>query len=435
MRFWLHLLRTHWREALDALRTRPGRASLLEILNELGWPLLGPVAAFYRRRVARRVRIVAVVGSMGKTTTARATLAALGLPDRPAIEHNAQASVALALLRIRPHQKRNVLEIGIHHAGQMAEYADVVRPDVAVVTAIGSEHHTSLGTLETTRSEKAKIVETLPPGGLAVLNGDDPNVLWMMGRTRARVVTFGFGEGCDVRASGVQMDWPRGTRFTLHAGGREREVRTRLFGRHMVYPILAAAAVAQAEGVDLDAALARLERLRPTRARLQPVRLPSGAVVLRDDWKSVMETTEAFLDVLAEVPAGRRIVVLGMVTELARRTGTIYQGVGERLARSASLVIFFGKGTFFRSLRVGAMRGGLPAEAVVHAGWSVCRAIEAIPKDLGPGDVVLLKGSHSQRLERIAAALQGRQVRCDRPHCFAHGIVCGDCPELSREWI
>ena len=91
------------------------------------------------------------------------------------------------------------------------------RPDVAVITAVGSEHHRSLGTLEVTRAEKSWMVQALPAAGVAVLNGDDPNVMWMRQKTRARVVTFGFGAACDVRADDVRLDWPRGTRKPIRA--------------------------------------------------------------------------------------------------------------------------------------------------------------------------------------------------------------------------
>ena len=202
----------------------------------------------------------------------------------------------------------------------MVQYGPVARPDIVVVTAIGSEHNRSLGTLDDTAREKAMILAGLRPGGLAVLNGDDPRVHAMAALTKARVLTFGLGGGNDVRGEDVRLDWPHGMRLTVRFGTETRELRTRLLGRVMAYPILAAVAVAWAEGRPLDRAVAALEALQPVAGRLQLVPLPGGAWLIRDDFKSSLETIDAALDLLAEVP-GRRIVVLGEISEPVGQPG------------------------------------------------------------------------------------------------------------------
>jgi UDP-N-acetylmuramyl pentapeptide synthase len=314
----------------------------------------------------------------------------------------------------------------------MTHYAELVRPDVDVVTSIGSEHIRSLGTLETTRQEKAEMVRTLPPDGLAVLNGDDPNVRWMAGQTRARVQTFGFGEHNDVRATEVALDWPSGTRFRLQAAGESREVQVLLQGRHQLYPILAAVTVALAEGIPLDAALGPLAALEPSSGRLALVQLPNGAFLLRDEFKSALETIDAALDVLAEVPARRRILVLGEVSEPPGSQGPIYRRLGERAAGIASRLILVGGDKSQESVAVGARRAGLPREAIVLCGSEARKAAEAARADLAPGDVVLIKGRDTQRLARVALALMGRQVRCELRSCHIRTLLCDRCPMLER---
>lgn len=267
------------------LTTPAGRRQVADGIAFRLWPVASRLARAYRATVVRRTRIVAVVGSFGKSTTTRAIAAVLATPGYKSMSANAWTSVALAVLRIRPAQPHAAIEVGIGARGEMAHYAALLRPDVTVVTSIGSEHLRKLGTLEVTRAEKARMVAALSPGGVAILNGDDPNALWMQAQTPDRIVTFGFGMDCDVRGDSVCLDWPNGTRFRLHAFGEQREVAVRLISRQMVYAALAALAVALTEGVALDVALSRLAALPPTPGRMEPVHLPNGAIVLRDDYK------------------------------------------------------------------------------------------------------------------------------------------------------
>jgi UDP-N-acetylmuramoyl-tripeptide--D-alanyl-D-alanine ligase len=346
---------------------------------------------------------------------------------------NAKHSVAKAILRVRRADRHAVIEVGISKPGEMMTYARLVRPNIAVVTSIGSEHNRSLKTLEVTRSEKAAMVRILPRSGLAVLNGDDANVLWMQSQTCARVITFGFAASNDIRASELTIEWPGGMRFSLHAGGETRALRTALTGKHMVYPMLAAVAVALAEGFTLDEIIPRLEALTPTPGRMEAVPLANGAIILRDDFKSALETFDAALDALSEIPAQRRIVVFGEVSEPPGSQGPIYRRLGERAARFASRTIFIGESGVWSPFATGVKRGGAARDGLINAGNSVCKAIEAVREDLGPGDVVLVKGRDNQRLERVSLALTGRTVRCDISFCQAK-VRCEKCPMLERGW-
>jgi UDP-N-acetylmuramoyl-tripeptide--D-alanyl-D-alanine ligase len=257
--------------------------------------------------------------------------------------------------------------------------------------------------------------------------------MWMRGETRARIVTFGFDESNDVRASDFALDWPNGMRLTVHAGGERRLVRSRLIGKHMAYPILAAVAVGLAERFTLDEIIPRLELLSPTPGRLEPVALPNGAILLRDDYKSTLETIDAALDTFAQVPARRRIVVLGEVSEPQGNQGDIYRRLGGRLAEIASRVVFVGQERTWSPTSSGAKRRGMSREQLFKAGESAAKATHELSRDLGPGDVVLIKGRDTQRLDRIALALQGRTVRCAITFCRAP-VRCANCPMLEREW-
>jgi UDP-N-acetylmuramyl pentapeptide synthase len=397
------------------------------------WPLHRALAHLHRRTLSRRTRLVAVVGSLGKTTATRATAAVLGLPPPPA-GPNAYAYLAGLLLRVRPGARHAVLEVGIDGPGQMAAYGRMLRPDVVVVLSIASEHGSTFGTLERTRDEKAVMVRALGPGGVAVLNGDDPHVRWMAGQTRARIVTFGFEPGNDVRATGYELDWPDGCSVTVEVGGARRAVRTGLVGWPSAYALLAAIAVAHVEGRPLDDAASALAAVVPPPGRLEPRHLPNGAVLLLADRKSPVEAIHAALDVLAEVPARRKLVVVGEITEPPGPQGPLYRAIGERVGTIAQHAIVVGGRSAFAKIAPALRRAGLPDDAIANAGRSVARAVEALPDDLGPGDVVLVTGRDVQRLERLSLALLRRPVRCDIPTCNLRTVRCDTCPALERGW-
>jgi UDP-N-acetylmuramoyl-tripeptide--D-alanyl-D-alanine ligase len=413
-------------------RSSIGRRELRLGLYYSALPFLGRVAEVYRRTIVKSTRVIAVVGSFGKTTTTRAIRTALGLRLDPHLGVTQPSFKAREVLRIRPRDRHAVIEAAVEGPGQMAFAARFIRPDIAVVTSIGSEHRRAFGSVEGTRNEKAAMVRILPVSGLAVLNGDDPNVLSMKALTRASVMTFGLGTTNDIYATEVSLDWPVGTRFVLHANGDVRSLRIRLIGRHMVYAALAAVAVAIAEGMRLEEICAALEALDPTPGRMEPVRLANGAIILRDDFKSPLETVEAALDTFAEIPASRRIIVLGQVSEAPGDHRAIQRHLGERVAQIASYAIFVGVDC--RPYITGAVRGGLPRNATLAAGRNVSKIVETLRPMLREGDVVLIKGRASEKLDRIALALMGHRVACAIEFCDVE-IRCSDCPMLERGWV
>jgi UDP-N-acetylmuramyl pentapeptide synthase len=286
--------------------------------------------------------------------------------------------------------------------------------------------------LEITREEKACLVRALPVPGVAVLNGDDPNVRWMATQTKARVVTFGFDASNQVRAIEASHDWPRGSLLRVSIGQTTVALRVRTVGRHQMYPYLAALAVCHAEGLPLKPAIRRLEELPATPGCMEIRPLENGAFMLCDYAKSGHETIVAALDTLAEVPAVRRIVALGSVTEPPGQRDRLYRDLGERVGQLASKVVIVGHefSKYWRGIR----RTGLPRESVLEASGDILAAVRFIAEDLRPGDVVLIKGRGNQRLERIAMALEGRSVRCRLPTCHASSMRCHTCSMLERGW-
>jgi len=407
-------------------RAIPGSAHIfLRREYDRYYRLLRRLAKAYRHVALPGTRVVAVVGSLGKTTARRALDAALCCPDRNFSYSNYGASLAANILRVRPGDAHAVLEAGVDGPGPMAKYAGMLRPDIVVVTSIKSEHNRSFPSLFETRAEKVKMVSALSGQGLAVLNGDDPHVRWMATQTRAHVVTVGTGPDNDVRAANL-CDGPGGMAFTAVLPGGPVDVQTRFAGRHMVYPFLAALAVAVHEGVAPETAAGRLAGLAPAEARMEMLRLPEGVTILDDSYKGAVESTYAALDALAALPAARRLVVFGGVDEPPGRQGDVNRDIGRRLGEVADRVLCLGTG--LTGVRAGAVSAGLKREMVDLAGPDYRTAVSWLKRELRPGDTVLIKGQSALCLRRVAMCLQGRRMSCAVSHCKVKVPSCYACP-------
>ncbi|MGO8990044.1 MAG: Mur ligase family protein [bacterium] len=190
-----------YREIPQLLKTPFGRMELWKEFLDGSWPILSRAARCYRRLVLRGTCVIVVTGTYGKTTTQRAITAALGMKPDTVEKANAPSGVAKALVMTPPWQRFAPFEVGIFRPGQMIQYARMMQPDIVVVNSIGLEHQRAFKTLENTRDEKAQLLTGITPHGIAILNGDDPRVLWMRGTTIRRVITYGFNEGNELCAS------------------------------------------------------------------------------------------------------------------------------------------------------------------------------------------------------------------------------------------
>jgi UDP-N-acetylmuramoyl-tripeptide--D-alanyl-D-alanine ligase len=271
----------------------------------------------------------------------------------------------------------------------------------------------------------------LRPGGVAILNADDPNVRWMATQWSGRVMFVGEAEDAEVRAVDIELEWPHGMRFVALVAGERHEIRTRLVGRHMVFPALAALAVAHLEGVPLEKAIAALADLEPTFGRMAPIALPSGAFVIGDDFKASHESFEMALDTLAELPARTRIAVFGLHTE---PHGTdSYRAIGRRAGAVVDRMVVVGSSKDLRAYRAGAAASGLAAQNVDHV-RNAHEVVDLLRDQLQPGDVVLVKGRWQQRLARVGLELAGREVQCRVDPCPIKRMVCEMCPLLDQPY-
>jgi UDP-N-acetylmuramoyl-tripeptide--D-alanyl-D-alanine ligase len=377
---------------------------LIEVDDTLA--ALGALAAYWRRKFADGLQVVGITGSVGKSSTKELTAAVLGRRLRvlkSPKSFNNEFGLPLSVLLLGPATDVAVLEMGTHGPGQIRELCAIARPTIGVVTNVGDSHLERMGSREAIAAAKAELVEALPASGAAILNGDDPLVRAMAPRTRARVITYGQGEGCDLRATDIRSHGFDGLTFTLrHADAARTLERAPLLGAHSVYTALAAAATGLAAGLSLDD-VARGLRDPHTPVRLMVVPGRDGSTIVDDSYNASPASALAALAILADAPAARRIAVLGDMLELGAYEEEGHRLVGRRAATVADRLLTIGPRA--RLIAEAAERAGLPPGAIARLERKD-EAATLLERDLRRGDVVLIKGSRGLALEDLVAALR-----------------------------
>ena len=354
-------------------------------------------------RDAHPIPAVGITGNVGKTTTKEATAAALGARYRvlrTAASFNNEIGVPLTFLRIEPTHEVAVIELGFYVPGEIADLCRLVRPRIGIITEIPAipVHFARTPSVEAIAAGKAELIESLPDDGVALLNADSPRVRALAPRTHARVVLFGESEHADLRAVDVRAEGLAGLRFTAAYRGERVAVALPIPGRQLVPAALAALGAAHALGVPLAEAAVSLGTLEQPAHRME-IRRGAGVTVIDDSYNASPAAVQAALAVLRGVK-GRRIAVLGDMLELGTFSAEAHEALGRDAARSTDVLI--GVGELARTAVDAARAAGL-AEA--HWAGEPGEALMALRKTQRPGDTILVKGSHSLALDRLADAL------------------------------
>ena len=352
------------------------------------------------------IHVVGITGSSGKTTT-KDLLAALLEPAGPTVapagSYNNEIGLPLTVLRAQESTRFLVLEYSARGPGHIAYLCGIARPDIAVVLNVGSAHVGVFGSQEVTALAKAELVEALAPGGLAVLNAEDPRVAAMGPAARlagARVVAYGHGG--PVRAEGLRLDSGR-ARFTLVTPQGSAPVELAMYGAHVASDALAAAAVALELGVAPADIAARLSAAGPrSRWRMEVVERADGVTVVNDAYNANPDSVRAGLETLVSLAGARRSwAVLGEMAELGDTSAAAHAGVGALAARlGVDRLVSVGPGAV--GVHDAAAAAGHRRSIAVP---DVAAATELLRAELVPGDVVLVKGSRSAGLDRVASDL------------------------------
>jgi UDP-N-acetylmuramoyl-tripeptide--D-alanyl-D-alanine ligase len=368
-------------------------------------------AAWKRDRMSADV--IGITGSVGKTSAKESIAAVLserGTVHRSRGNFNNEIGLPLSILEADVDVDFLVLEMGGAYAfGEITQLCGIAKPNVGVVTNVFPVHLERMGTIEAIAETKAELVDALPDDGVAILNGDDPRVRAMAGRTRARVVTYGLGDDVDVRATDVESEGLKGTSFWLRMDGQRHHVRVPLVGAHGVQIALVALATGYAYGMHIAQMLVGL-RSPGVQVRLVFERGPGGAQIIDDTYNASTPSVLAALDVLRDVPASRRIAVLGEMRELGDVSDDEHRIVGRRAGALVDVLYTYGElADPLAEAAQSVARADRPQVEVRSFPVSEKHALtEALQQELRAGDVVLVKGSRGLQMEDVVAALRQR---------------------------
>ena len=361
---------------------------------------LGEIA--HQERMRLGMKVVAVTGSVGKSTTKEMIAQVLESSFRTAktpVNHNNDIGVPMAILSMPEDTQVAVLEMGMNHFREIAYLSKIGRPNVAVIVNIGTAHIEYLGSVQGIRKAKLEILEGMRKDGHLILNGDDSMLRNLPEEPKQKVVYFGTGDNCLVKASDIESG-----DGCLHFGvtfkDRHFPVKLPMEGLHFVPDALAAISVGLGMGVPTGKIQSALANFRNMEGRQEILRLDKYTVI-KDCYNAGPESMAAALKVLGSQP-GRKIAVLGDMLELGDCAEAEHYRIGRIAAENADLVFAYGPNS--QRVQVGTITGGMnPANAQCFDTHEAL--ITALRRAVKQGDVLLFKGSRGTHMEQVLEGL------------------------------
>ncbi len=362
------------------------------------------VAANYRKSLP--LRVLAITGSNGKTSTKDFAAAVLGRRFRVTKTQgnfNNHVGLPRTMLEATSQDEVAVWEIGMNHPGEVAALAKIAAPDAALITNIGIAHIEFMGSREAIAAEKGALAEAIGPQGSIILNADDPFSKNIAARTHAKVIFAGTTAGT-IRAGEITQS-AHGSDFTILEGAHRCRAQLPVPGLHMVQNAMLAVAAGRVFGLSLEEAAAGLVAAPLAKARLQ-IRQIGGVQFIDDSYNANPDSMKAALRTLVELDAdGKRIAVLGEMRELGKESARGHREVGETAAE-LGVDQLIAIGDMGAAIAEAAQQAGLEKTAAVG---SISEAAEMLTEITAPGDLVLIKGSRTARTERVLEEFAKRQ--------------------------
>lgn len=368
---------------------------------------LQAVGAYYRNRLS--LPLVAITGSVGKTTTREMVACALSaryqVYKTPA-NHNSQVGVPITLSGISAADEIGVVELGMSEPGELTVIAKIARPQMAVITNVGVTHIEQLGSKDNIYKEKLSIQDGLQDGGILFLNGDDELLCKTKARPGFQTIYYGTGENCDYRAEDIVLEdgFPV---FTAVHGADRIPVRLKVMGSHHVLNAMVSLAVSAENGIPMEESAAKLKEFTGFDNR-QQVYHTGGITMIDDTYNASPASMKAGLSVLFSMDkAERRIAVLADMKELGPGAPGYHYEIGTYLAGHMvdELVTL---GELAKEIARGA--AALDKDITIHSFQELEELTRYLQGSLKSGDCVLFKGSNSMHLgEMVSFFLYGNK--------------------------
>lgn len=358
---------------------------------------LQKLAAAYRARFSS-LRLVGVTGSVGKTSTKEMIAAALSAGFnvmKTSGNKNSQIGMSATMFDIKAENEAAVIEMGISEFGEMDRLCDISRPDIAVMTNIGTAHIENLITQENIRSEKLKITNHFDENGILFVNGDDKLLCELVGKQKFRTVSFGIGTSNDYYAKDIETEG-FSTTFVCVGGGTQKSFSIPALGIHSVTNALAAIAIARTLGLDDDTIQTGLDSYKNAPMRQQIIQL-SNFTVIDDSYNASPEATKVSLDVLKSIAKGKSIAVLADMLELGERSAELHYSVGQHLGENG-IDILIAIGPQSENTAKGAKENGCKS---VFTAADNDSAYLILKEQITDGCTVLIKGSRGMHTDQI----------------------------------
>ena len=369
---------------------------------------LGDLAKFYRKSL--RTDFVAVTGSNGKTTTKDMiyhVLRNFNNVTRSRKSFNNYIGVPLTIFDSDFTQDFCVVEMGTNAPGEIRRLSEIIFSDFTILTNISCTHLEGLGSIEGVADAKAELIENMAEDGVLITNADDDWCNQIASRFDGKVITFGFNQSADVRASNVKRN-DSGFTFTVN---NAFTFKLNVLGKHNIYNALAAIAVCNAVGIGMGDICGKLVdfKLPPMRMEKQ---VCGDIVVINDGYNSNPSSMSAALDELLQLTTpGRKILVCGDMLELGDYAESLHREIGAKVAK-ADIDVLWTVGSFSRFVAEEAIANGMPEEKTRS-----CKTSEEISSfvasQLKKDDTVLIKGSRGMKLENVVRQIENRFARKD----------------------
>lgn len=378
-------------------------------------------AALIRRSQLTGTTFIGISGSHGKTTTTTLLGEILSgyAPTMMGHHFNTVLAAIATVSQVKPKHRYCVQEVGLSGPGLMEGICQILQPSVAIITAISGDHRSAFKTLDATTIEKGRLVEAVPPDGLAVLNADDPRVRGMANRCKGRVVFYGRAEMADLRLVKASATWPERLTLVLRYRGDEFTVRTRLVSDIWAPWIMGAILAALELGVPREHCVGVAEAFAAVNNRMSVHRSPTGATYVLDAVKASALGLDACLAFLADAQATRRTVVFGTVADYAGSARSEYNRVARMVMARADRAFFIGPSA--NRVRHLAALEFADRLFVIE---DVKEASARIAADTIPGELVYIKSSGADHIERVLLS-QTHDVGCWLPRCGRQGSCIG----------